>query len=83
MNHRVALFAYAAPAVPLAFLGLPLYVYLPAHYAALPGIGLAAVGGVLLLARLIDLVTDPLVGLLSDRLRPHLRPQWLMLPGVP
>ena len=35
---------YALPAVPLAFLGLPLYVYLPAHYAALPGIGLAAVG---------------------------------------
>ena len=81
MSRRVALLAYAAPAVPLAFLGLPLYVYLPAHYAALPGIGLAAVGGVLLLARLIDLVTDPLVGLLSDRLRPHLRPQWLMLPG--
>ena len=72
---------YALPAVPLAFLGLPLYVYLPAHYAALPGVGLAMVGMVLLLARLIDLVTDPLVGLLADRTRAWLRPQWLMSLG--
>ena len=76
-----ALLAYALPAVPLAFLGLPLYVYLPAHYAALPQIGLAAVGAVLLLARLLDLVTDPLVGLFADRTRGRLRPQWLMLLG--
>ncbi len=69
-----ALLIYAVPAIPLAFLGLPLYVYLPAHYAGLPGLGLAAVGVVLLLARLLDLVTDPLVGLLSDRSRPYLRP---------
>ncbi|MBT8430540.1 MAG: MFS transporter, partial [Gammaproteobacteria bacterium] len=69
------------PALPLAFLGLPLYVYLPAHYAAFPGIGLAAVGVVLLLARLIDLFTDPLVGLLADRSRHWLSPQWLMTVG--
>ena len=54
-----AMAAYALPAVALAFLGLPLYVYLPAHYAELPGIGLAAVGAVLLFARLLDLLTDP------------------------
>ncbi|MGB5639693.1 MAG: MFS transporter, partial [Sedimenticolaceae bacterium] len=53
-----SLMVYAMPALPLAFLGLPLYVYLPAHYAGLPGLGLAAVGVVLLVARLLDLVTD-------------------------
>jgi len=76
-----SLMVYAVPAVPLAFLGLPLYVYLPARYADLPGLGLAAVGLVLLLARLLDLVTDPLVGLLTDRSRAWLRPQWLMTLG--
>ena len=76
-----SLMVYALPAVPLAFLGLPLYVYLPAHYADLPGLGLAAVGVVLLIARLLDLVTDPLVGLLTDRSRAWLRPQWLMTLG--
>jgi len=81
MNPRATLPIYALPAVPLAFLGLPLYVYLPAHYAELPGIGLAAVGAVLLFARLLDLLTDPLVGLLADRSRHALRPQWLMSLG--
>ncbi len=78
---RSSLLFYAMPALPLAFLGLPLYVYLPAHYAELPGIGLAAVGAVLLFARLIDLVSDPLVGLLADRSRHWLAPQWLMTAG--
>lgn len=73
---------YAAPAVPLAFLGLPLYVYLPAHYAGLPTIGLAMVGSMLLLARLLDLVTDPLVGLLADRSRQRVRPAWLISGGA-
>lgn len=73
---------YALAAVPLAFLGLPLYVYLPAAYADLPAIGLAVVGMVLLSARLIDLVTDPLVGLLTDRLRDRISPIWLIGSGA-
>ncbi len=75
------LFAYAMPAVPMAFLGLPLYIYLPARYAEQPEIGLATIGVVLLIARLLDLVTDPLVGWLTDRARSRLRPQWLMTAG--
>ncbi|MEZ5588059.1 MAG: MFS transporter [Sedimenticolaceae bacterium] len=82
LAHRGSMAAYALPAVSLAFLGLPLYVYLPAHYAALPGVGLAAVGVVLLVARLLDLLTDPLVGLLTDRSRRLFAPQWLMLAGA-
>ena len=50
-----SLMVYALPAIPLAFLGLPLYVYLPAHYADLPGLGLAAVGAVLLARPLLPL----------------------------
>lgn len=80
--HSASVAAYALPAVSLAFLGLPLYVYLPAHYAALPGVGLAAVGTVLLVARLLDLLTDPLVGLLTDRSRRLFAPLWLMLAGA-
>jgi len=77
-----AMVAYAVPAVSLAFLGLPLYVYLPAHYAELPGLGLIAVGAVLLSARLLDLFTDPLVGLLADRTRRRIAPQWLISLGA-
>lgn len=65
---RATLLAYGALGLPLAALNLPLYVYLPAFYARETGIGLATVGGVLLVARVLDTVTDPLIGELSDRL---------------
>lgn len=61
------LLAYGALGLPLAALNLPLYVYLPAFYAGDIGIGLAAVGYLLFFARLLDTVTDPLIGLASDR----------------
>ncbi len=61
------LLAYGALGLPLAALNLPLYVYLPAFYAGDIGVGLATVGYVLFLARLLDTITDPLIGLLSDR----------------
>lgn len=60
--------AYGLLALPLALVGLPLYVFLPAHYAG-PAVGmsLTAVGTVLMLARMWDVVTDPMIGALSDR----------------
>lgn len=74
---------YATLAIPLAFLGLPLYVYIPSAYAELPLIGLSLAGLVLLLARIFDLVTDPLVGYLADRLRHRLHPLVLIFSGTP
>ena len=50
---------------PLAMLGIPLYVYLPTYYHQL-GLELAVVGSMLLLARMSDVFTDPLVGWLCD-----------------
>ncbi|HDP90071.1 MAG TPA: MFS transporter, partial [Thioalkalivibrio sp.] len=61
------LVAYGLPGLPLALLGLPLYVYLPTFYAESLGLPLALVGAMLLLARGLDVLTDPLIGLLSDR----------------
>lgn len=78
------LIAYASPALPLAALQLPLFVLLPSFYAENLGLGLAAVGGVLLAARLFDMATDPLIGWLSDhwRTRYGRRRPWLVL-GTP
>ncbi len=61
------LVVYGLPGVPLAVLLLPLYVTLPTYYATDLGVGFAAVGAVLLVVRFWDVVTDPLIGLLSDR----------------
>ena len=61
------LFSYAATAIPLAMLGLPLYIYLPTFYAQNVGLSVTLVGLILFFSRLTDVVTDPLVGLYSDR----------------
>ena len=75
------LIAYGGLGLPLAALNLPLYVYLPVFYAEQIGLGLATVGGALFAARLIDALTDPVIGELSDRLRSRFgrRRPWLLL----
>lgn len=59
--------AYGSLAFPLAAAFIALQVIVPTFYAQALGLSLGAVGGILLLARLWDLLTDPLVGYLSDR----------------
>lgn len=61
------LFSYGSIALPLAMLGLPLYIYLPTFYAQSVGLSVTMVGLILFLSRLTDVITDPLVGHYSDR----------------
>lgn len=63
------LIAFASPAAPISALGLPLIVYLPPFYAEDMGIGLGLVGTVFMITRFWDVLTDPLLGVVSDRFR--------------
>ena len=58
--------AYAGPMVSIAFLLGPIMI-LQGIYAKYFGLSLATIGIVILLARLFDAVTDPLIGYFSDR----------------
>lgn len=60
--------AYGLPALPLAALTVPVYIYIPPYYAQELGLDLAAIGFVLLLARIIDALSGPVLGILSDRI---------------
>ncbi len=64
---RGRILLYGTPALPLAVMGVPMYLFLPGFYGQT--LGLAAVGTALLIARLWDVVTDPLIGALGDRLQ--------------
>jgi len=73
---------YGLPALPLAVMGVPMYIFLPGFYGET--LGLAAVGTALLVARLWDVVTDPLIGSLGDRLDTRWgRRRPLMAAGTP
>jgi len=61
--------AYSAPAFALAVVGIPVYVYLPKFYTDVVGVHISALGVILLLVRLFDAVTDPAIGLISDRIQ--------------
>lgn len=65
--YKVTPIHYGLLAVPLAMLGLPIYVYLPAYYAKNYGLSLTAIGTALLVARIVDIFTDPLIGHFSDQ----------------
>ena len=75
------LIVYAFPAFVIAIPTIPVYLHLPTLYGVEMGIGLAATGGLLLVARLFDTVTDPLIGYLSDRfpILNYRRKPWILL----
>lgn len=82
LQDRLSLLFYGLPGLPLAVLGVPLYIYLPPYYAEVLGIG--AVGALLLAARLWDVITDPLIGALGDRITSRLgRRKLLIAIGTP
>jgi len=61
------LIAYGLFGLPLAMAALPLYVHLPKFYGDELGMSLGLMGGILLGARLLDAIQDPLLGHWSDR----------------
>ena len=63
--------AFSFYAALLAAAGLPIYIHAPKVYVDRYGVSLAALGSVLFLLRLLDVVQDPLFGRLSERLRHH------------
>ena len=66
---RKTIYAHGTVGMPMAVYGYPLAIWIPAHYSGGLGLDLATVGIILMLARLTDVVTDPLIGELSDRWR--------------
>lgn len=60
--------AYSVFAAVLAGAGLPIYIYAPKYYADTFGVSLAALGALLFAMRLFDMVQDPILGWISERL---------------
>ncbi|MEM9840402.1 MAG: MFS transporter [Pseudomonadota bacterium] len=74
------LILFSLPAFPAAAMLFPLGAYLPPFYAQQTGLSLATTGLIFSLARLWDIVTDPVIGALGDRTRSSFgrRRSWLL-----
>ncbi|MEX1146903.1 MAG: MFS transporter [Sphingomonadales bacterium] len=81
---RSTLIAYGLPGLAFAVPTIPVFVYLPDFYAGDMGLGLAVTGFVLLALRILDVVSDPLVGILSDRYTTRFgrRKPWIAVGGI-
>jgi hypothetical protein len=75
------IWAFATVAMPLGMLGLPMAIYLAPFYAGQLGLPLSLVGFALILARVSDFITDPIMGIVTDRWRPTIgrRRIWLII----
>lgn len=61
--------AWSLFAAVLSGAGLPIYIYAPKYYADTFGVSLAALGAVLFGLRLFDVVQDPVLGWVAERLK--------------
>lgn len=59
--------SYAAVALPAGAMAMPIAVYLPPLYGESLGLSLATVGLVFTLARIWDVITDPIMGVVIDK----------------
>lgn len=64
-NWRLA--AFAAPAAASSAASLPLILYIPVYYTADLGFSLTAFGLIFAATKVWDVITDPTVGVLTDR----------------
>lgn len=66
-TSKISMAGFAFPAMPLAAFLQAMYFFLTPLYAVEMGLGTAAVGGIFFTAKMFDVVTDPLFGMLSDK----------------
>ena len=76
--------AYSFPALAISIPTIPLNLYLPTFYGVTLELGLAATGFALLTARVFDTITDPIVGIISDRfpIKRNYRKPWIAVGSI-
>lgn len=77
---RSTLFCYSLTDLPVALSLFPVMVFIPRFYASDMGVSLALVGTIMITVRVFDVVTDPLMGYLSDHTRSRFgrRRPWIL-----
>lgn len=64
---KKVLASYSMVALPIGSMAMPIAIYMPPLYSGSLGLSLATVGLIFTLARVWDLITDPIMGVVIDR----------------
>ncbi len=83
-TEKLTVFGYALPAFAFSFPLIPFAVFLPVFYSEDMALGYLPVGIALFLARIVDVLSDPLAGYLSDfrPIRGSFRKSWIAIGAV-
>jgi glycoside/pentoside/hexuronide:cation symporter, GPH family len=75
---------YSLPVLSTIMFVLPLGSIMPAYYSEHTSITMAAIGMILVVSRIIDAITDPIIGYLSDKTKTPIgrRKPWMIAGGI-
>ena len=62
----VTFFLYSLPSIPLAAAQIAVYIAVPAIYSKIAAVGIGITGLVIMISRVIDMITDPILGTYLD-----------------
>ncbi len=79
----ITFFLYSLPSIPLAAAQIAVYIAVPAIYSKIAAVGIGITGLVIMVSRVIDMITDPILGTYLDRLVEKIGWKFWLLIGFP
>lgn len=79
----VTFFLYSLPSIPLAAAQIAVYIAVPAIYSKIAAVGIGITGLVIMISRVIDMITDPILGTYLDRMVEKIGWKFWLLIGFP
>ena len=79
----ITFFLYSLPSIPLAAAQIAVYIAVPAIYSKITAVGIGITGLVIMISRVIDMITDPILGTYLDRMVEKIGWKFWLLIGFP
>ena len=79
----ITFFLYSLPSIPLAAAQIAVYIAVPAIYSKISAVGIGITGLVIMISRVIDMITDPILGTYLDRMVEKIGWKFWLLIGFP
>ena len=70
-SQSISLFTfilYSLPSIPITSAQMIVYIIIPPIYSLLPNVGIAITGLAIMLSRIVDMISDPIMGTYLDNL---------------